>query len=88
LGLFEDVEYAQAKVTLHPGDMLVLYTDGVTEAMDSESKQFGLEKLHEVLTRCNLGASAMRDAILEALDRFTDSNAALDDRTLLVAKVL
>jgi len=88
LGLFEDVEYAQAKVTLHPGDMLVLYTDGVTEAMDSESKQFGLEKLHEVLTQCNLGASAMRDAILEALDRFTDSNAALDDRTLLVAKVL
>jgi len=88
LGLFEDVEYAQARVTLHPGDILVLYTDGVTEAMDSESKQFGLEKLHEVLTRCNLGASAMRDAILEALDRFTDSNAALDDRTLLVAKVL
>ena len=88
LGLFEDVEYAQTKVTLRPGDILVLYTDGVTEAMDSESKQFGLEKLHEVLTQCNLGASAMRDAILEALDRFTDSNAALDDRTLLVAKVL
>jgi len=47
-----------------------------------------LEMLNEVLTRCNLGASAMRDAILEALDRFTGSTAALDDRTLLVAKVL
>ena len=44
--------------------------------------------LNEVLTRCTQVASAMRDTILEALDRFTDSNAALDDRTLLVAKVL
>jgi phosphoserine phosphatase RsbU/P len=88
LGLFEDVEYAQAKVTLRPGDILVLYTDGVTEAMNSESKQFGLEMLNEVLRQCNLGALAMRDAILEALARFTDGTAALDDRTLLVAKVL
>jgi len=88
LGLFENVEYAPAQVTLCPGDTLVLYTDGVTEAMNRESKQFGLEMLNEVLTRCTLGASEMRDAILEALDRFTDSTAALDDRTLLVAKVL
>jgi phosphoserine phosphatase RsbU/P len=88
LGLFEDVRYAQANVAFRPGDMLVLYTDGVTEALNSESRQFGLEMLHEVLTRCNLSAAAMRDAILEALDRFTAGNAPLDDRTLLVAKVL
>ncbi len=88
LGLFENVEYAPAMVTLHPGDTLVLYTDGVTEAMNRESKQFGLEMLNEVLTRCNLSAAAMRDAILEAIDQFTASIAAHDDRTLLVAKVL
>jgi|GEM_PF-1539990 serine phosphatase RsbU (regulator of sigma subunit) len=56
--------------------------------MNSQNKQFGLEKLNQVLTRCDLGASAMRDAILESLDRFTDSTAALDDRTLLMAKIL
>ncbi len=88
LGVFEAVEYAQAQITLRPGDTLVLYTDGVTEAMNSENKQFGLEMLNGVLSQCNLGAEAMRDAILEELDRFTSSNAALDDRTLLVAKVL
>jgi sigma-B regulation protein RsbU (phosphoserine phosphatase) len=88
LGVFENVKYAQAKVTFRPGDLLVLYTDGVTEAMSQDSKQFGLEKLSEVLKRCNLGASDMRDAILEALDQFTDKSAPLDDRTLLVAKVL
>ncbi len=88
LGLFDEVKYARAQVTLSPGDMLVLYTDGVTEAMNSDNKQFGLEMLTEALTRCNLGAAAMRDAILESLDRFTESDPALDDRTLLVAKVL
>ena len=65
----------------------MLYTDGVTEAMNSRNKQFGLEQLNAILARCDLGASEMRDAILEAVDRFTGGNAAHDDRTLLVAKV-
>ena len=58
-------------MTLRPGDILVLYTDGITEAMNAQNKQFGLERLNEVLARCDLDAAAMRDAILEALDRFT-----------------
>ena len=87
LGLFDDIEYAQATLTLRPGDILVLYTDGVTEAMDARNKQFGLEQLNAVLARCDLGAAAMRDAILEAVGRFTGGDAAHDDRTLLVAKV-
>ena len=87
LGLFDDVAYAQATLTVRPGDILVLYTDGVTEAMDSRNKQFGLEQLNTILARCDLGASELRDAILEALDRFTGGDAAHDDRTLLVAKV-
>jgi sigma-B regulation protein RsbU (phosphoserine phosphatase) len=41
LGLFADVVYAQATLTLRPGDVLVLYTDGVTEAMNSRSKPLG-----------------------------------------------
>jgi sigma-B regulation protein RsbU (phosphoserine phosphatase) len=72
---------------LQRGDVLVLYTDGITEAMDLRNRQFGLDRLHNVLARCDRDASQMRDAILEALDRFTDGRAAHDDRTLLVAKV-
>jgi len=87
LGLFADVAYAQATLSLQPGDILVLYTDGVTEAMDSRNKQFGLEQLNSILARCGLGASELRDVILESLDRFTGGNAAHDDRTLLVAKI-
>jgi sigma-B regulation protein RsbU (phosphoserine phosphatase) len=87
LGLFEDLAYAQATVTLNPGDTLVLYTDGVTEAMDSQNRQFGLDQLNAILSRCNIGASELRDAILKALDDFTGGAPAHDDRTLLVAKV-
>jgi len=88
LGLFVDLDYDEATINLHPGDILVLYTDGITEAMDSESKQFGLDKLKYVLARCDLGASEMRDSILAELDRFTGGSTVHDDRTLVVAKVL
>jgi sigma-B regulation protein RsbU (phosphoserine phosphatase) len=88
LGLFEDVEYEQGSVSLRPGDILVLYTDGVTEAMDAGSRQFGLEQLNRVLHRCDLDADGMRDAILQAVDEFTGGVAAYDDRTLVVARVL
>jgi sigma-B regulation protein RsbU (phosphoserine phosphatase) len=87
LGVFDNVAYEQAMVTLHPGDSLVLYTDGVTEAMNARNQQFGLEQLNTILARCGLGAAELRDAILEALDDFTGGTAAHDDRTLLVAKV-
>jgi sigma-B regulation protein RsbU (phosphoserine phosphatase) len=88
LGLFEDLDYDEATINLHKGDILVLYTDGITEAMDSQSKQFGLDKLKFVLARCDLSASQMRDSILSELDRFTGGSTVHDDRTLLVAKVL
>jgi len=87
LGLFDDTDYPRATVTLRPGDILVLYTDGITEAMDSRNRQFGLDRLNVVLERCDRDATQMCDAILEDLDRFTDGNPAHDDRTLLVAKV-
>jgi sigma-B regulation protein RsbU (phosphoserine phosphatase) len=87
LGVFDDTEYPQATVTLQRGDVLALYTDGITEAMDPGNRQFGLDRLHDVLAQCNRDASQMRDAILEALDQFTDGKAAHDDRTLLVARV-
>jgi sigma-B regulation protein RsbU (phosphoserine phosphatase) len=88
LGLFEDLDYEQATINLNKGDILVLYTDGITEAMDSQDKQFGLDKLKFALARCDLSAPEMRDSILAELDRFTGASTVHDDRTLLVAKVL
>jgi sigma-B regulation protein RsbU (phosphoserine phosphatase) len=87
LGLFEDVEYPQATLTVRPGDILVLYTDGIVEAMNARHEQFGLERLNRVLARCDLGASGMCSAILSEIGNFTGGTPAHDDRTLLVAKV-
>ena len=88
LGVFDDTEYPRRRSLFGPAIIMCFYTDGITEAMDAQNKQFGLERLNEVLARCDLSAAAMSDAILDSLGRFTSGNAAHDDRTLLVAKVL
>jgi len=88
LGLFEGVEYTQATISLHRGDVLVLYTDGVTEAMNGWNEQFSLDRLDTVLTRCDLSAQRMVDAIIAEVDGFISGHDPHDDQTLVVAKIL
>jgi len=87
LGLFDELEYDQTTLELRPGDILAFYTDGITEAMDAGSTQFGVDRLDEVLRRCDLGAKAMVAGVIEAVDRFTNDQPPEDDRTLLLAKL-
>jgi sigma-B regulation protein RsbU (phosphoserine phosphatase) len=87
LGLFPDLVFAESTVTLVPGDFLVLYTDGVTEAMNAAGGQFTPERLDAILSRCNLSAKQMVDAILDGVDAFTGPLDPHDDQTLVVAKV-
>ncbi|AMV40730.1 PP2C family protein-serine/threonine phosphatase [Planctomyces sp. SH-PL62] len=88
LGLFPDLAFDESSVTLVPGDVLVLYTDGVTEAMNARGDQFTLERLDAILGRCSLPAKQMVDAILDAVDAFTGPIDPYDDQTLVVAKVM
>ncbi len=87
LGVMPNLEYKQAKLTLRPGDQIVFYTDGITEATDSTGQMFGPERLDEALTNCHLDAQGLIDAVLGALEQFTEGRPASDDRTLVVAKV-
>jgi phosphoserine phosphatase RsbU/P len=87
LGLFDELQYEQTTLALEPGDILAFYTDGITEAMDAQSVQFGVTRLDEVLRRCGLDANEMIRATVEAVDLFTGGEPPEDDRTLLVAKV-
>jgi sigma-B regulation protein RsbU (phosphoserine phosphatase) len=87
LGLFDELEYEQTTLMLAPGDILALYTDGITEAMDPGGAQFGAHRLDAVLRQCGLDANEMIRATVEAVDDFTGGEAPADDRTLLVAKV-
>jgi sigma-B regulation protein RsbU (phosphoserine phosphatase) len=87
LGLFDELEYDQTTLALRPGDILAFYTDGITEAMDSQSAQFGVGRLDAALRRCGLEATEIIRVTMEAVDQFTGGQPPEDDRTLLVAKV-
>jgi sigma-B regulation protein RsbU (phosphoserine phosphatase) len=85
LGVYEDETWSQGIVQLIPGDTLVLYTDGITEAQNRQEKFFGKGRLLEV-TQANLGRSAqeIQDALLTAVDKFVGTAPQFDDITLMV----
>jgi sigma-B regulation protein RsbU (phosphoserine phosphatase) len=87
LGIFEDIELEDHEIDLAPGDLLILYTDGITEAMDDTHQLFGEDRLQAVIA-ANPTASApeMLEAIIGAVETFTANAAQSDDMTLLVVK--
>jgi sigma-B regulation protein RsbU (phosphoserine phosphatase) len=87
LGVLLDESYTERRQELRPGDQIVLYTDGVTDARSPAGEMFGLDRLDEVLTGCPKVASELLDAVLQALEQFTAGRRADDDRTLLVARI-
>jgi phosphoserine phosphatase RsbU/P len=86
LGLFDEWESAVAEVQLAPGDTLVLYTDGVTEAENAQGEQFGECRLVETLrAHHDLPAASLLETIVAAVQRFSGCEQA-DDITLVVAR--
>jgi sigma-B regulation protein RsbU (phosphoserine phosphatase) len=87
LGLFEQWQCSTNEVQLHAGDLLVLYSDGVTEAYDDREEEFGETRLVQVLeTNRNLEISALLSKLLEAVNRFSSGKQS-DDVTAIVARV-
>jgi sigma-B regulation protein RsbU (phosphoserine phosphatase) len=87
LGLFEDVAFEQRGVRLDVGDFVLLYTDGVTEAMDAERHMFGEERLRRFLdAHCHAETEAMATALEETLTAFTGGAAPSDDITFVIAR--
>jgi phosphoserine phosphatase RsbU/P len=87
LGVFPEWTYEQAAVALQPGDRLVLFTDGVSEAANSNDEEFGEERLVELI--CALrdrDAHELRNRILQAVSTFTGGGAQ-DDATLVVVAI-
>lgn len=87
LGLFRESAYEQAEVTLGAGDLLALFTDGVTEAQNPEEELWGEDRMLEVL-RTHFGAPCRRivSEILGELRTFVRDEAQSDDITLLLAR--
>ena len=85
LGAFKGMTWEQQTLQLAPGDVLLLYTDGVTDAEDEGEAFFGQERLIEV-ARANLGRSAqdMQDATMAAIHEFMGGAPQFDDITLML----
>ena len=87
LGIIPGLEYEQNTITLDKGEILVLYTDGVTEAMNSEGEQFGIERLREVFVgSVPANSDEAASMILEAVNDFAGGAAQSDDITCLTLR--
>jgi serine phosphatase RsbU (regulator of sigma subunit) len=87
LGAMEDAKYRQEQVSLVQGDLLVLYTDGVTEAQDGEGHFLGDERFIEILrNNRNESALCVQQAVTEELDHFQAGHPPSDDITLVILK--
>jgi serine phosphatase RsbU (regulator of sigma subunit) len=93
LGMVTGVQYQQETVTLEPGEIVVMYTDGITEAVgpsaeeDDPEAMFGEEALIEVVRRnSHLPAVGIKEAILDAVSQHTQGVAQSDDITLVVIR--
>jgi sigma-B regulation protein RsbU (phosphoserine phosphatase) len=87
LGVDESARWRQRDVRLVPGDFLVLYTDGITEAQNASGAFFGEERVLEAaLSRAGSSARDIQDAILAEVHRFTGSLPRQDDVALIVLR--
>jgi phosphoserine phosphatase RsbU/P len=87
LGLLPGMSYCEQSVQLGPGDSLVLYTDGITEAAGEDDEELGLERLVAVCREHRLAPPAqLADAIDRAVADFVGARPPGDDRTLLIAR--
>jgi sigma-B regulation protein RsbU (phosphoserine phosphatase) len=87
LGISATETYKNHEQPVRPGDQVVFYTDGITEAANPHGEMFGTQRLDDVLAECPHTAAALLEAVLEELDRFTAGRPAEDDRTILTALI-
>src|SRR5262245_18467190 len=89
LGMFESVPYTAASVPMSKGDILVVFSDGVSETWNRTEEEFGVSRLVEVVKHGRpLAAAGLESEILRALDEYAAGARAMDDRTLIVLKRL
>jgi sigma-B regulation protein RsbU (phosphoserine phosphatase) len=88
IGLVEGMTFGEQSLQVQPGDVLILYTDGVTEAMRPDGEQFGYERLAQAASRWANGSSwELVQGIRQELLDFTRQEAQADDVTLIVCRI-
>jgi sigma-B regulation protein RsbU (phosphoserine phosphatase) len=84
LGMFHDQEFLSTQVNFAPGDSLVIYTDGFTEAQGQDGAEYGPQRLGKLLeTRHGHGSRQLVDACVSDLAAFRNGSPKVDDQTLM-----
>lgn len=87
LGVMENSVYEKGSVSLQPGDLLILYSDGITEAMNPEGNQFGINNLIQLAQENrNKTAETVTESIITGVKQFANNAPQSDDITLMVIK--
>jgi sigma-B regulation protein RsbU (phosphoserine phosphatase) len=88
IGLIEEAQFTAETITLLPGDVLLFYTDGVTEAENPQEEQFGSERLAEVVQQeADLSAAELIRELRYRLQEFANGQPLADDTTIVVCKI-
>jgi len=86
LGMMENIEYNQGEVEFKPGDKVVMFTDGITEAMDADEQEFGDDRLKDlILKNRNKTSSQLLEIIVQRVKDFQYGDVQADDITLVIA---
>ena len=88
VGMLPGVTHPEEKTSLSPGDLLVLYSDGITEANDPREEEFGMERLTRLVRAgASLPAAELSASIFDEVSSFAAGQPQYDDQTVLVARV-
>lgn len=88
LGAFPDVQYEVGKAQLSWGDLLILYTDGVTEALNQREEEYGVERLLSSVRDCwEFPPQKIKERIINGVEGFSNPVSLYDDLTVMVLKV-
>lgn len=89
LGMFDEVTYDEVSIPLDPGDILLFYSDGVTDVRNASGDFYGSDRLREfIVAHAADSAAAIADRLLDEVEVFSGMAPAFDDRTLVVLKAL
>ena len=87
LGVFEEAQYEEHEITLHKGDSVLLYTDGLTDAINAQNEDFGLQRVTNIAAKVHTQPAAnIQSAIVAAVATHVGGTEAFDDITMVVVK--
>jgi len=87
IGITDDIDYETNTVIINPGDVLVIYSDGITDSVNEKDEEFGESRLIDVVRRYrSRTASQLRDRVEGAIEEFIGTCSPIDDTTIVIIK--